>query len=500
MENKMIWSVIRAAVLTLQLVAEVLAAVFVLSLNILPPIYLVVFLGILAILAEGSVLFMFVRVKDRIRLWRKIVSCVLAVLIVVGCALLSKVAWRTHGFLGNVTGIDENAESRKIHVVVLQENPANSLEDTKGYRYGVLEDFETEYTALMIAEIEKATGESLSLVTYPQVIQMADALYNREIDAIIMHEVSLSLLFDQQGYEDFESRVKFLNSLSYKPENSSPDDEPGVNAEIARSPFAVYISGSDTRSSRLEVGRSDVNILVVVNPNTKQILLINTPRDYYIPNPAGKGKLDKLTHCGNYGINCSIEALETLYKTEINYYGRINFGGFEKLIDSIGGITVVSDESFSAQGYPIQKGENQLDGKHALMFARERHTVSGGDNGRGKNQMKVIKAVIEKLTSSTALISNYSSILNSLEGMFATNFHADELSALVKMQLSNMASWNIQSFAVTGIGDYQETYSWQGTDLWVMWPNEKSVNHAITLINRVLGGETITAADMKVPK
>ena len=500
MENKMIWPIVRAAVLTAQLVTEILAAVFVLTLNMLPLEYLIVFLTVLVVLAEGSILLMFVRVKDRIRLWRKIVSCILAIAIVVGCALLSKVAWDAHGFVGNVTDKGENTETRNIYALVLNENPALSLQDTKGYQYGAVENYDTEHTAQMIDLIQEETGESIRITYYTQVVLLADALRNGDVDAVIMNSVSISLLIEQEAYTDFLSQVRILNTLSYEYEDPFADKNDEINSEIAKDTFIVYISGSDTRNHFLDVGRSDVNILAVVNPQTKQILLINTPRDYYIPNPAGKGVLDKLTHCSNYGVNCSVEALEGVYGTEIDYYARINFSGFEKLIDSIGGITVYADESFSAQGYPINKGKNELDGQHALMFARERNTVSGGDNGRGKNQMKVIKAVIDKMTSSTTLISNYAGIMKSLEGMFVTDFHSDEISALVKMQLSDMTSWNVQSYAVTGTGDYQETYSWKGQELWVMWPNETSVNYAKELIGRVEKGEILTTEDMKLPK
>lgn len=498
MENKMIWSVIRAAVLTAQLVTEVLAAVFVLTLNMLPTVYLIVFLAVLVLLAEGTVLLMFVRVKDRIRLWRKIVSCILSVLIIIGCAMLSKFAWDAHGFMGTVTGGNDSSDARNTYALVLNDNSAHSLKDTTGYLYGAVEAYDIEHTQAMIEEIEKATSEKINLSYYKQASLLVDALYNKQVDAVIMNGASLSLLIEQDNYSDFLSQVRILSTLSYTPDVPKKDEP--ANTTITKTPFVVYVSGSDTRSQMLDVGRSDVNILVVVNPTTKQILLINTPRDYYIPNPAGNGKLDKLTHCSNYGVNCSIEALETLYQTDIDYYGRINFSGFERLIDSIGGIVINSDESFWAQGIYINAGKNQLNGEQALKFARERYNVSGGDNGRGKNQMKVIKAVIEKVTSSTTLISKYAEILKSLEGMLSTDFETDEISQLVKMQLQDMAAWDIQSFAVTGTGDYQVTYSAPGESLWVMQPNEKSVNYAIGLINRVMDGETLTSNDMKLPK
>lgn len=495
MENKRIWSIIRTIALSLQLIAQILCVLVVLQLNMLPDKYVVLFIVSMAVLAAGMGLLMFIRVNDKIGLWRKIVSGILAGIILCGCVLVSKVAWDAHQLMDGVT--DDPATTHNTYVLVLNENPAHALKDTKGYTFGAVENYDVEHTERMVAAVEKETGEKTALKYYQQAAVMVDALYQKEVDALIMNSASVSLLIERAEYADFLSKVRILNTLSY--EEKEPDQQ--VNNGSVMDPFIVLISGSDTRSKLLRVSRSDVNILAVVNPTTKQILLLNTPRDYYVPNPAGKGKLDKLTHCGNYGVKCSVQALEGLYNTQIGYYCQINFTGFEKLIDAIGGVTVYADESFrTVEGSYISSGENKLDGKTALQFARERYNVSGGDNARGKNQMKVIKAVIDKMTSSKTLISNYTGILNSLEGMFVTSFTTEQMSSIVKMQLNDMASWNIQSFAVTGKGDYQETYSAPGEQLYVMWPNEDTVQHASKLIEKVFNGETITAEDTQLPK
>lgn len=294
-----------------------------------------------------------------------------------------------------------------------------------------------------------------------------------------------------------------------KPSNVDEFGDPIVAAEAKRSadevwvknavndvendPFIFYISGSDGRSTNLEIGRSDVNILVVVNPATKQVLLVNTPRDYYVANPMGDGEMDKLTHCSLYGLECSIGALEALYNTNVNYYAQINFTGFETLIDAIGGITVNSVEAFVGDGgHVIKEGINELNGAQALSFARERYHVEGGDNGRGRNQMRVITAVIEKMTSGTTILENYSDILKSLQGMFVTSIDQKQISALVRMQLGDNASWNVKSYAVVGTGSNGPTYSIPGMTSYVMIPDEDSVNKGQDLIQKVLAGETIT--------
>ena len=243
----------------------------------------------------------------------------------------------------------------------------------------------------------------------------------------------------------------------------------------------------------LSSGRSDVNILAAVNPLTKQILLVNTPRDYYIWNTAGGGARDKLTHCGLYGIDCSMSTLGNLYDQEVEYYVQVNFTGFKKLIDAMGGITVYSDYAFTAitRTY-ISAGENNLTGQQALDFARERYTLQGGDNERGRHQMQVIEAVIKKATSGTTILSNYSDIIASVEGMFTMNVPQDLIGAMMKMQLSDMAQWNIVTYSATGYDSTENCYSLPGLDLYVIIPNESSVAKASRLIDMVFAGEILT--------
>lgn len=495
MKKKSLWPIFRAVIFLGQIFLQTLCTTIVWKLNMLPDKYMLLFLGAMVMFAVCTGVLVFVNVPEKLALWRKIVSCVLALLVMLGCGVIFKIGLDAHNLMQNVTA--DAPDVRNTYIVVLSDDAAKCVQDTKGYRYGVLEDYDVEHTQQMLSYIEQVTGETVTLTNYIQSPLMADALYNGEVDAVIMNGASLSLLIEQPGYEDFLSRARLLYTLPYEAEQP----EPTKPKESVAAPFVVYISGSDTRSTLLRVSRSDVNILAVVNPDTKQILLVNTPRDYYVPNPAGKGTLDKLTHCGNYGVNCSVEALAGLYETEIAYYGQINFVGFEKLIDAIDGITVVADHSFTAiTGHYFQKGENTINGEKALAFARERYNVSGGDRGRGNNQMKVIKAVIDKMTSSTTLISNYSEILKSLEGMFVTNFTPEEIGDLVKMQMEDMTPWTVNSFAVTGKGGYAETYSWKGQELYVMHPNEATVNQAKTLISRVLKGEILTAEDTVIPE
>lgn len=505
------WTIPLLVVFLLQVLVQTLTVVIVLQLDMLPSKYVLLLVGVMGFIALGTGLLFFVKVKGRVSLTRRIITCFLAVLIVCGCAFVSKSIAQVHKTVQSVTGVTLETDGANMYAVVRQDDAAQKLADTKGYTYGAIDskyDVDIKRTEKMLELVSAEIGGTPNVKKYPDKGALADALLNKEIDVMLINGVTLGLLLEEKDEDEtFQAKLRILYSvpcekLDDKPSTvPDPPDQPDPGKNVTNAPFVVYISGSDARTNTiLKSSRSDVNILMIVNPVTKQILLLNTPRDYYIGNPHYGGALDKLTHCGNAGVGNSMLALEELYGVDIPYYGHINFVGFEKLIDDIGGITIYSDQAFTARATKIKKGENYLNGTQALDFSRERYHVNGGDNGRGKNQMKVISAVIKKMTTGTTLITKYSEILSDLEGLVAFNLQSEDISMLVKMQLSDMASWNVQSFAVTGTNGSEETCSMPGDILYVMHPDEKSVAYASELIDRVLAGEKLTEADMKVPE
>ena len=276
--------------------------------------------------------------------------------------------------------------------------------------------------------------------------------------------------------------------------------------KITKEPFVIYLSGVDTRGELTENARSDVNILAAVNPVTKRVVLINTPRDYYV-DLAGTSDKDKLTHAGLYGVETSMETLGNLYGVNVDHYIRINFAGFISIIDALGGVDVYSDQAFTSVGSPgyydpttFVEGWNHLDGKAALAFARERHAFASGDIQRGINQMKVIDAMLNKIKS-PALLMGFSKIMDAASDCFVTDFSQDQISALVRMQLSDFANWDIQSYTVTGSsGTSTQCYSAKGQKLYVMKPDEASVSKAKEMIAAVLGGEGTVSDTTQTPE
>ena len=276
--------------------------------------------------------------------------------------------------------------------------------------------------------------------------------------------------------------------------------------KITKEPFVIYLSGVDTRGELTEKARSDVNILAAVNPVTKRVVLINTPRDYYV-DLAGTSDKDKLTHAGLYGVETSMETLGNLYGVNVDHYIRINFAGFINIIDALGGVDVYSDQAFTSVGSPgyydpttFVEGWNHLDGKAALAFARERHAFASGDIQRGINQMKVIDAMLNKIKS-PALLMGFSKIMDAAADCFVTSFSQDQISALVRMQLSDFADWDIESYTVTGSSSTStKCHSAKGQKLYVMLPDDASVSKAKEMIASVLGGEGTVASTSQKPE
>ena len=488
------------AVWAVQLAAGLVVLHKIRTLDMLPGKYVALAWGLLLLLAGLTGVLMLLPGRKEGK-GRRIAGAVIAILVAVGCLFGSSTLSKLSHTMNSITHGQNTGITATVGVYVLEEDPAQTLADAKDYTFAI-QNITNFFMTQAVEKIEEELGSKIATENYDIIGNAVDALYNQDVQALILDQAYVSLLEDSEVYSNFFQRARLIYEV---PVSRVRDDDGNggsggkdVNqhTDITDTPFILYLSGLDTRSRMLSTSRSDVNILAVVNPSTHQILLVNTPRDYYVANPAGGGALDKLTHCGVYGIECSMSALGSLYNTSVDYYAQINFTGFETLIDAIGGVTVYSDTSFNAGGvYPIQEGDNYLTGKAALAFARERHRLSGGDNDRGKNQMQVIRAVVQKL-SSGAILTNYSSIMDSLAGMMLTDFSSENISKLVKMQLADMPRWNVQTYAVTGYGGSDYTYSMPGMALYVMYPNQDTVAHARDLIQRVLNGETLTASDV----
>ena len=425
-----------------------------------------------------------------------IIMILVLIILVVGTNYLS----RAVATLDRITAVD--VETTELGVYVRQEDSATQLSDLVAYRFGILEQLDRENTNKAISMLEDELGTDLDIIAYPGLAEMADGiLTEKAVDVLVFNTAYFDILREVAGYEDIDSQLRLIHTqtIETKIESTKNTENNGwgilgafnsSQEEVENNTFAMYISGIDSRSGLISKSRSDVNILAVINPDTRQILLVNTPRDFYVPLPISGGVPDKLTHAGIYGVDVSVGTLEMLYGIDIDYYFRVNFSGFEQIVDALDGITVYSDVAFTAlKKHYISEGENYLNGEAALAFARERYAFAEGDRVRGENQMKVIKAVIEKAMSPT-LLTNYASIMDSVSGSFETSMPYDKIAELVRNQLDNGGSWNIVNTSVNGTGDYKVPYS-MSTEAYVMVPDQATVDAAKAKIQQVYSGEFV---------
>jgi LCP family protein required for cell wall assembly len=365
---------------------------------------------------------------------------------------------------------------RELGVYVLEDDPAQELKDTAGYSYGALKDEEG------LSLLGQALGEEPAWEEYPTAFALADALRKGECRAVLLEEAYQRSLSDARGYEWTETGMRKVGSLQVEKEETVSLAAPEGEQES----FLLYLSGNDTFGDVSTLSRSDVNILAAVNIRTKKMTLVATPRDFYVSFSQTGGAKDKLTHAGIYGVEASVDALENLYGLDISYYLRMNFTGFVEVVDALGGVSVYSDREFTVENIrTYEEGYNQLTGIEALAFARERMSFPEGDYQRAKNQMEVIRAVAEK-ASSPALLENLSKVLDAVEGNFQTNLPRDQILALAPALAGD---WEISSYTTSGWSDYRETYSMPGAELYVILPDEASVEEAASLLKETLEGE-----------
>jgi LCP family protein required for cell wall assembly len=410
----------------------------------------------------------------------RFVACIISVIVSISLGYGVYLMNSTSNLLQSITSV--NTEKHTINVYVRADDPAQSIENTGDYTYGILNTLGRDNTDESIYKISELINTTLTVKTYSSITEMLDGLLSGKCDAIILNESYITMVSEIDGYSNIESRIRVIYSNVVERKVTS---EETTGKTITEDSFIVYVSGIDTTGSISAASRSDVNILMAVNPADKRILLLSTPRDYYIPLSISGGTHDKLTHAGRYGINVSMDTLKMLYETDIDYYIRLNFTSFVKIIDALGGIRVYSDYSFSTKSYSFKKGYNNMNGAQALEFARERYSFAEGDRQRGKNQMAVIQGVIEKVTSA-AVLSRYSSLLSSVQSSIQTNISTTEIGSLVKQQLNDMKGWNISTYSVDGTGSSEYTYSIPNQRAYVMIPDVSTVDEAKLKLKEIM--------------
>ncbi len=409
------------------------------------------------------------------------------------------------------TKMDEVTEVRtqytQVEIYVKDDNRAQTIEYAveSEYRFGTIAYTDVEAINQTKEELERKYGREIRILSYGSLLDLVKALDNGEVDALLISSAYVPLIDSLPEYEHYANSLRTLHSTNVQTEIAVPptpaveeleEEEPTgtlQDPDLWEHSFVAYISGIDTYGPVTTRSRSDVNIMAIVNTETKTVLLISTPRDFYVPfnfAPAN-GAMDKLTHAGIYGIECSMQALSDYFGLPINYYLRVNFSGFVDVIDTLGGVDVESDADFGTKGYYYQKGMNHLNGEAALWFVRDRYSFLDGDRARGRHQMAVIKGVINSLASSK-LITNYSEIMDEMAGCFQTNASKAMIGELAQLTLDqSKGDWTVLTYSVNGWGNSDYAFA-LGCYAYVMVPYPDTIDYARELVMTVCSDEALT--------
>lgn len=463
-KNKGIWFF--RAIAIISIIIFIVFGIMLYVLDMIPFKYLIIFYIVFGLLY----LYLFItsfpkKIKNKF----KISSCVFLILFGTIFGVGIKYLNDTMDFVGVIS--KDLFQKEVYYVMTLENSKYKDIKDLEGKSIGI-------YSSKNSTKASNELNKKIKNISkeYKNVVELFEDLQDNKIDAVLINESTKNLLDTDLA----DMKLK-LNEI-YKVYVSIEKTDIVKVVDITKKPFNIYVAGGDAYGSIDNVTNTDVNMIITVDPINRKVLLTSIPRDYYVNLPSfGDDAYDKLTHAGYYGIEESAKAIENLLDIDINYYVKVNFSTIEGVIDAIEGVDVYSDYSFKADIYPdyftFKKGMNHLNGKQALAFARERHSFKDGDVQRVKNQQKVLTAIINKVTSSTTLVTNFSQILDSVGNSFSTNMETKNINRFVKM--SDMRGWSIESQNLIGTDLYtKETYTYPSLELYVMKQDKESVDAA----------------------
>lgn len=464
-------------VLTVVFIQE-LFLFLIMMLDILPAKFAALLIVLFLLIDFGLIKLMNNRKKvTNKRLVGLILSVTVMNVLLLGCSYL----YNTLDTLENISA--DGRQTEDYHVIVIEESKYENVNEIEGQSVAVVDTESKMYTEAkerLLTKVEVTYQMEEDVLTVGEHIIDAEGKMYDEI--IFLSNANYQILKEEN--KDFRKKTRVIYTIAV----AVKTDDFAKRINVTEDPFNIFISGVDTRGDISEVSRSDVNMLVTVNPETREILLTSIPRDSYVELHS-YGMMDKLTHSGIYGVDETINTVEDWLDVDINYYYRVNFKMLVSLVDAIGGITVDVPKAFSSTywNYSYVQGENELDGGAALAFVRERKNLEDEDEERGRNQQRVLKAIIKKVTGSKVLLTNYTDILNAVESQMETNMSNKDISALVKMQLNDMSKWKVKTISIDGDGAEKGTYSMgPRKPLFVSVPKPESVEAVKKEIHAVM--------------
>lgn len=433
----------------------------------------------------------------------KIIYSILVIMISVVYGLGNYYLYSTNATLETVTD-QSNLSKNTVSVVTLNSSSLENVNSLEGSKLGVLRTIGKEATKKSLADLKK-NNVAYTKKTYDNMLGMLKALYDGDVDAIVLNEAYRSNVCDLEDYTNFNNDTKVIHkTVYYTKENSSLF----AVSDITSKPFSILISGNDSFGNLDETSRSDVDMLVTINPVTSTILMTSIPRDSYVEEvcddyACNYGAYDKLTHTGIYGVDTTKNTVENLLGIDINYVFRVNFTSMIDIVDALGGIDVDVAEGMAVSKFytnsaleGVHEGANHLDGKRALAYSRERKAYIDGDVQRARNQQQVLQAMFKKATS-PEIITKYTSLLKALTHAFDTNMSTKEITSFIKYQIQAKPSWKFEQYVLKGDNDLQVSPE-LGSEVSVIQLYPSSIHTAAEKIQAVLDGkssETVEAEE-----
>lgn len=454
----------------------------VLTFGLLPAKFFYLLFGVLLIL---NLLYFFLTLRKKAGKIIRIILGILAILFSVGLFLGGLKIDGLNGFLNK--NFNDDKKYAIYNVIISKDSSKKSLNDLVGAELFTFEESLPEVSDADLTSATKTSIKNSSLVFKNDIeTVMSRPLKSTSSASVINNGTFESYLAANEGYE---AKIKIIGEIKVEVKNvEKPKTDASKN--LAKKPFLLYISGIDTRTGTMPSrSLSDVNILAAINPATKKILLVNIPRDSYVLVHGDNGLRDKLTHAGSRGgLQLSTATIEDLFGLKVDRNIRVNFNFVTKLVDSIGGITVTNDlnRTLTLEGCTYKPGDNAVDGKCALRFARERKSYDSGDRHRGENQQQIITRIINKISSNKSIILGYEKILNAIDGSFESNLTSENITSLVRLQLDEMSPWQVESYNVDGSGRLTKTHSYPNQNLYVMDIDQTTLFTAKTKLEAVL--------------
>ena len=416
-------------------------------------------------------------------IWSKKAKNLTLILLLLGVVINGTSLFAVSQFIGFTSRLNatSNYSNYSMSIAVLADSPIENISQVTSVMGPTGTD--KDNIQQLLNDLKVSQNKELTVEESSSYLAAYKSLLAGDTKAILLNSVFENII--ESEYPDYASKIKKIYTKELTKKVETPKDVKGDS-------FNVYISGIDTYGPISSVSRSDVNIIMTVNRETKKILLTTTPRDSYVPiADGGNNQKDKLTHAGIYGVDASIHTLENLYGIDLNYYARLNFTSFLKLIDLLGGVDVYNDQDFTALANKkhYSMGNVHLDSQEALAFVRERYSLADGDRDRGRNQQKVIVAIIQKLTSTEAL-KNYDSIIKGLQDSIQTNMPLETMMNLVNTQLESGGTYKINSQDLKGTGRMDlPSYAMPESNLYMMEISDSSLESVKAAINDVMEGK-----------